>query len=183
MQKNAEKVTGGPSPGGRGRRHAGRDPESSAHRIDAGADATAPERRAVTCKIPLRPLSKGGSPPAPGEGPPLECGLPARNGKPARAGGGANRRGRPPCLPREALADRASTSAKYLSRIETGNENPTIDLLLRLADGLNVEPYEMLCFEEGELVRQLRTRVVKLIDEVPDKDLARVVGLLEAVLH
>ena len=55
--------------------------------------------------------------------------------------------------------------------------------VLRLADGLNVEPYEMLCFEEGELVRQLRTRAVKLIDEVPDKDLARVVGLLEAVLH
>ena len=129
------------------------------------------------------PLRKGGSPPAPGDGPPLECGLPARNGKPARAGGWANRRGRPPCLPREALADRASTSAKYLSRIETGNENPTIDLLLRLADGLNVEPYEMLCFEEGELVRQLRTRAVKLIDEVPDKDLAWVVGLLEAVLH
>ena len=134
-------------------------------------------------KSPSVPLRKGGSPPARGEGPPLECGLPARNGKPARAGGGVNRRGRPPCLPREALADRASTSAKYLSRIETGHENPTIDLLLRLADGLNVEPYEMLCFEEGELVRQLRTRAVKLIDEVPDKDLARVVGLLEAVLH
>ena len=81
------------------------------------------------------------------------------------------------------MANRASTSAKYLSRIEIGKENPTIDLLFRLADGLNVEPYEMLCFEEGELVRQLRTRAVKLIDEVPDKDLAWVVGLLEAVLH
>ncbi len=86
-------------------------------------------------------------------------------------------------LSQEALADRVSTSAKYLSRIEIGNENPTIDLLFRLADGLSVEPYEMLCFEEGEPVRQLRTRAAKLIDEVPDKDIARVVGLLEAVLH
>ncbi len=75
-------------------------------------------------------------------------------------------------------------SAKYLSRIETGNENPSIDLLFRLADGLNVEPYEMLCFEDGELARQLRARAVKLIiDDVPDKDIARVVGRLEAVLH
>ena len=56
-------------------------------------------------------------------------------------------------------------------------------MLFRLADGLNVEPYEMLYFENGELVRQLRIRAEKLIDEVPDKDLARVVGLLEAVLH
>ena len=86
-------------------------------------------------------------------------------------------------LSQEALADKASTSAKYLSRIEIGKENPTIDLLFRLADGLNVEPYEMLCFEEGELVGQLRTRAAKLIDEVPDKDIARVVGLLESVLH
>ncbi len=86
-------------------------------------------------------------------------------------------------LSQEELANRASTSAKYLSRIEIGNENPTIALLFRLADSLNVEPYEMLYFENGELVRQLRIRAEKLIDEVPDEDIARVVGLLEAVLH
>ncbi len=78
---------------------------------------------------------------------------------------------------------KAAMSAKYLSRIETGNENPSIDLLFRLADGLDIEPYEMLCFEDVEPVRQLRERAAKLIDEVPDKDIARVVGLLEAVLH
>jgi len=86
-------------------------------------------------------------------------------------------------LSQEALADRASMSAKYLSRIEIGTENPTIDLLFRLADGLDVEPYEILCFEEGEMVHRLRIRAAKLIDEAPDKDIARVVGLLEAVLH
>ena len=79
--------------------------------------------------------------------------------------------------------DRADTSAKYLSRIEVGRENPTVDILLRLADGLDIEPYEMLCFEDAEPVRQLRARAAQLIDEVPDKDIARVVGLLEAVLH
>ena len=42
------------------------------------------------------------------------------------------------------LTDRTSASAKYLSRIEVGKENPTRDLLFRLADSLNVEPYEML---------------------------------------
>ncbi len=86
-------------------------------------------------------------------------------------------------LSQEALADRADMSVKYLSRIEVGRENPTVDILLRLADGLNVEPYEMLCFEDLEPVRQLRERAARLIDEVPDKDIARVVGLLEAVLH
>ncbi len=86
-------------------------------------------------------------------------------------------------LSQETLADRASTSAKYLSRIEIGKENPTIDLLFRLADGLDIEPYEMLCFENVEPVRQLRERAARLIDEVPDKNIARVVGLLEAALY
>ena len=86
-------------------------------------------------------------------------------------------------LSQEDLADRAATSAKYLSRVEVGRQSPTLDLLLRLADGLDIEPYEMLCFEDVEPVRQLRERATKLIDEVPDKDIARVVGLLEATLH
>ena len=86
-------------------------------------------------------------------------------------------------LSQEELADRAATSAKYLSRVEGGRQSPTLDILLRLADGLEVEPYEMLCFEDVEPVRQLRERATRLIDEVPDKDIARVVGLLEAVLH
>ena len=86
-------------------------------------------------------------------------------------------------LSQEDLADRAATSAKYLSRVEGGRQSPTLDVLLRLADGLEVEPYEMLCFEDGEPVRQLRARAAKLIDDVPDKDIARVVGMLEAVLY
>lgn len=86
-------------------------------------------------------------------------------------------------LSQEDLAGRAATSAKYLSRVEVGRQSPTLDLLLRLADGLNIEPYQMLCFEDVEPVRQLRERAAKLMDEVPDKDIARVVGLLEAVLH
>lgn len=86
-------------------------------------------------------------------------------------------------LSQEELADRAATSAKYLSRVEGGRQSPTLDILLRLAAGLDIEPYEILCFEDGEPVRQLRERAAKLIDEVPDKDIARVVGLLEAVLY
>lgn len=86
-------------------------------------------------------------------------------------------------LSQEDLADRAAISAKYLSRVEVGRQSPTLDLLLRLADGLDIEPYEMLYFEDVAPVRQLRERAAKLIDEIPDKDIARVVGLLEAVLH
>ena len=86
-------------------------------------------------------------------------------------------------LSQEDLADRAAISAKYLSRVEVGRQSPTLDVLLRLANGLDVEPYELLWFEEDELVCKLRTRAAQLIDDIPDKDIARVVGFLEAVRH
>ena len=83
----------------------------------------------------------------------------------------------------EALANKAGTSAKYLSRIELGRENPTLDILLRLSDGLDVEPYELFSFEEGERTLRLRRRMGKLLDEVKDEEAARIVRILEAVMH
>lgn len=79
--------------------------------------------------------------------------------------------------------DRKTLSAKYLSRVKGGRQSPTINLLCRLADELNVEPYELLYFEENPQARRLRRRAAKLVDETPDEDLARVVWLLEATLH
>lgn len=87
-------------------------------------------------------------------------------------------------LSQEQLAERVGTSPKYLSRIETGRENPTLDLLLRLARGLKVEPYEILQFHhEGETPRRLRMRLASLLREVKEADLARLAKILEALVH
>jgi XRE family transcriptional regulator, regulator of sulfur utilization len=83
----------------------------------------------------------------------------------------------------EQLAERIDINPKYLSSIERGAENPTLDLLCRLAKGLEVDLYELFQFEEGALPAQLRRKVERLIAEVTVDDLPRMVRMLEALIH
>src|SRR5919197_792121 len=59
----------------------------------------------------------------------------------------------------EQLAERIEINPKYLSSIERGAENPTLDLLRRLAKGLQVDLYELFQFQEGVPPGQLRRKV------------------------
>jgi transcriptional regulator with XRE-family HTH domain len=65
-------------------------------------------------------------------------------------------------LSQEQLADRMGINAKYLSSIERGKENPTLDLLFKLAKALRVETgalfnYTWQRLPEAELRKRLRT--------------------------
>jgi transcriptional regulator with XRE-family HTH domain len=84
----------------------------------------------------------------------------------------------------ERLAERIDISPKYLSSIERGAENPTLDLLGRLAQGLQVELYELFQGEPdvGQPDR-LRQRLVGLVTEIRLEELPRLVRVLEALVH
>ncbi|BBH16800.1 hypothetical protein Back2_10870 [Nocardioides baekrokdamisoli] len=47
-------------------------------------------------------------------------------------------------ISQEALAHDIGMSRRYLSGIERGEANPTLDQIARLADGLNLEPSALL---------------------------------------
>lgn len=49
-------------------------------------------------------------------------------------------------LSQEKVAERADISPNYLSRIECGKENPTLDILIKLSQALEVEMWEMFDF-------------------------------------
>ena len=49
-------------------------------------------------------------------------------------------------LSQEQLAEKANINAKYLSRMERGTENPTLDMLIKLSRALEVEMWEMFDF-------------------------------------
>lgn len=44
----------------------------------------------------------------------------------------------------EALADEVGLAYTYVGQIERGQRNPTLDVVERIAKGLNVEPLELL---------------------------------------
>lgn len=49
-------------------------------------------------------------------------------------------------LSQEQVAERANINPNYQSRIERGKENPTLNMLIKLCHGLNVEMWEMFDF-------------------------------------
>jgi len=84
----------------------------------------------------------------------------------------------------EQLAEIIDINPKYLSSVERGEENPTLDLFLRLARGLKVDLYEIFQFEhESEQPRRLRKRLESLIAEAKEEDLARIARVLEALVR
>jgi len=55
-------------------------------------------------------------------------------------------------LSQEELAEKADINSKYLSRMERGTENPTLDMLTKLSTALEVEMWEM--FDFGHVLNQ-----------------------------
>ena len=84
----------------------------------------------------------------------------------------------------EELAEVVSISPKYLSSIERGQENPTLDLFIRLSQGLKVELYEIFQLEhEGEDPKRLKNKLKTLSGEIKNEDLHRILRVLEALIH
>ena len=87
-------------------------------------------------------------------------------------------------LTQEALAERIGISSKYLSSIERGKENPTLDTLIQLASALNVELFEIFLYaHEISNSKELKEGIQSLIEEADMDKLRFVTKLLRAVLH
>ncbi len=59
----------------------------------------------------------------------------------------------------EQLAEKAETSPNYLSRMERGTENPSLDMLIKLAHALDVEMWEMFDFGHVASHKELKESI------------------------
>lgn len=81
----------------------------------------------------------------------------------------------------EELAEKMGISPNYLSSVERGRENPTLDLLITLAKALRVElvdlfNYPWLTMSETDLKKKLRV----LIDDADLERLREILALVKA---
>lgn len=84
----------------------------------------------------------------------------------------------------EKLAEIIGINPKYLSSIERGEENPTLDLFMRLSQGLKVEMQEIFNVEhEGQAPQNLRKKLQGLVGEIKDQDLSRAIRILSALVR
>ncbi len=78
------------------------------------------------------------------------------------------------------LGEAVGISPKYLSGIERGRENPTLDTLLRLADNLRVEPFQLFLFgPEIDETQPLHRELERLLAGADRRRLHAVLTLLK----
>ncbi len=83
----------------------------------------------------------------------------------------------------EKLAEKMDISSNYLSSMERGKENPTFDMLIKFADALKVEMWEMFDFGHEVGLKELRESLNKLSKEADEDKLRTAVKLLRAVMR
>ncbi len=87
-------------------------------------------------------------------------------------------------LTQDELSEKMDISPKYLSNIERGKENPTLDTLVRLSQSLKVEIWELFLIEqENPDIRGLQKKIERLLQEAGSEQLRLVIKFLRSVLH
>lgn len=85
-------------------------------------------------------------------------------------------------LSQEELAEKMGISSKYLSSIERGKENPTLDTLIKLANALKIEPSEIFNFShEGKSKKDLIAFITTLLKTKDEEKLKLAARLIKAV--
>ena len=87
-------------------------------------------------------------------------------------------------LTQDQLAEQVGLSPKYISGIERGVENPTMDILIRLAKVLGVEPYDLFLFGElEESEKALRKGIEKMVREADRQKLQLYFDVMRNILQ
>lgn len=91
----------------------------------------------------------------------------------------------------EELGERAQVSGKFVGMVERGTGNPSLDVLIRIAGALKVEPWELLRFEETRADGPPRNaargfaaaeKVSGYLARRPAEEVERALKILEAAL-
>lgn len=86
-------------------------------------------------------------------------------------------------LTQEQLAEKIDMHPVYLSNIERGKENPTLNVLIRMSMVLDVEMSELFDFKHEASSKALREMLKKFSNEIDDEEkLKTVVRVVRAIV-
>ena len=82
-------------------------------------------------------------------------------------------------LTQDQLAERAGLSAKHIGEIERGNVSPSLDVIEKLARGLNVDQIVLIGDDASRLARNLvRQEILGALDHLSDDQLRSVLRIV-----
>lgn len=80
------------------------------------------------------------------------------------------------------LGNRSDTNYKFLGEIERGQQNPSFNILVKLAMALEVNLPELFRFEHEILDRkETETRIQQILKTIPDDNLRQILLLLQVL--
>ena len=84
-------------------------------------------------------------------------------------------------LSQEQLAEKADINSKYLSRMERGTENPTLDMLMKLSNALEVEMWEMFDFGHVKSHKELKNSLQSILKTADEPTLSLALKVIRAI--
>ena len=85
-------------------------------------------------------------------------------------------------LTQDQLSEKVGISSKYLSSIERGKENPTLNTILKLARSLDVKPDEFFTHLEIEDPAKRKSMIIEMLDEADENQLKLAYKVLSAMI-
>lgn len=78
------------------------------------------------------------------------------------------------------LGERADINYKFLGEIERGQQNPSFEILVKIAAALGVKLPELFRFEHAILDRKkIEGQIRQIIKSIPDEDLRQMLSVLQ----
>jgi transcriptional regulator with XRE-family HTH domain len=84
-------------------------------------------------------------------------------------------------LSQEKLADLMNISPKYLSNIERGKENPTLDTFMKIANALHMELSEIFNYSQEQSSKELRKMIADSMKGSDKKQLKLFAEIAKAI--
>lgn len=81
------------------------------------------------------------------------------------------------------LADKMGIGPKYLSRIECGKENPTLNLLINLSEALKIDLGEIFKYPQLEDPERRRVLVFSLLEKADDEQIKLIYNIVAQLIE
>lgn len=81
----------------------------------------------------------------------------------------------------ERVAELADMASNYLSRIEMGKENPTVDTFLKLARAYKVELWELLNYGHELKRKEMESRICDVTKGAKEEDLRLILKFINTL--
>ena len=85
-------------------------------------------------------------------------------------------------ITQDQLSEKVGISSKYLSSIERGKENPTLNTILKMARSLDVKPDEFFTHLEIEDPAKRKSMIIEMLDEADEDKLKLIYKVLSAMI-